>query len=73
MTAQVVFLNTFYYPSEKEQVRLDFIQNQLELYHAELAFLSRDLNDFQKFLLKERSHNALRKEWRMIAKEVNES
>jgi hypothetical protein len=64
-TGQVVFLNTLYYPTHEEFLRLEYIQEQMELYHAELALQSRELNDYQKFVFKQSSHNNIRKSWRL--------
>jgi hypothetical protein len=66
MTAQVVFISNFYYPTEIERVRLEWLQEQMDLYQAELEMLSRDFTEFQKFVFKETSYNKLRKTWRLI-------
>jgi hypothetical protein len=63
MTAQVIFINTFYYPTEIERARLGTIQESMELYHAEIAYLTRDLNDWQRYIFKQSSHNNIRKTW----------
>lgn len=67
MTARVIFLNHAYYPTPEEMNRLDFIQEQLELYHAELYFLSRDWDQYKQIVFKESSHQNVRKSWRLLS------
>jgi len=66
MTAQVVFLNQPFSPSEEEKRRLENLQKQLQIYHAEIAYVSREYNDFQKFIYKEQSHHTIRRSWKLI-------
>jgi hypothetical protein len=69
VTAQVLFLNTLYWPSEEEQDRLDWIQEELELYQAELAYKTKEMNEFQRFITKEASHHRTRACWVLIKTE----
>lgn len=62
----VLFFPSTYCPPEEVKKALNFYQEQLTLYHAELAFKSRDFTKFQKFIFKEQSHNRVRKIWRLI-------
>jgi hypothetical protein len=66
MTAQVIFLSNFYYPDEQKRAELEFYQEQMDLYQAELEMLSRDFNEFQKYVFKQNSHNNIRRSWRLI-------
>jgi hypothetical protein len=65
MTAQVIFLNTMYFPDMEEMKRLDAIQEKLELAHAELAYATRNYSSFDKYLSKQRYHNGFRSKWRI--------
>ncbi len=65
MTAQVIFIGK-YLPNEEEMKRREFIQEQLTLYHAELAFKMREFTRFQQVVFKEQSHNNVRKTWELI-------
>ena len=69
MTARVMFINTLYYPGPEERARLDFIQEQLELYHAELAFVTRSWESYKGKVYKESSHQNIRKKWFLISNE----
>ena len=66
MTAQVIFLNTLYAPSDTENKRLENLQKELQIYHAEIAYISREWNNFQKFIYKEQSHHTIRRSWKLI-------
>lgn len=66
MTAQVIFLNTFYYPDEEEQFRLDELQDMMEIYQAEIEYNARDFNEFQKWIYREKSHHNLRRKLKLI-------
>lgn len=66
MSAQIIYLNQLYWPDPEEQKRLDWLQGQFELYHAEMDYLSRDLNPFQQKIFKESSHNNIRKQWKLL-------
>ena len=65
MTAQVLFLNTFYYPSREEEARLRALQEVLTNAHIELKFATRDLPKFEQYLSKQRYHNGFRSKWRI--------
>lgn len=62
---QLIFLNTGYNPGSEERKRLEFYQEQLTLYHAELAYKSKGLSKGEMYLFKERSHNLVRDAWRL--------
>jgi hypothetical protein len=66
MTAQVIFLNQFYYPTEIERARLDQIQERMELYQAELDYLTRDFSPFNRYIFKQSSYNNIRQTWVLI-------
>lgn len=72
MTAQVIFLSNFYYPSEEERAKLEFFQEQMTLYQAELEMLSRDFNEYQKYVFKQNSHNNIRRSWRLILRDSDQ-
>lgn len=63
---QVIYLNTLYYPPFDEVLRLDFYQNELEKYHAELAYKSREMTAFDKALYKQKSHKNVQKTWQLL-------
>ena len=65
MTAQVIFLNTNYFPDQEEMRRLDQIQEKLEIAHAELAYATRNYAKFDKYLAKQRYHNGFRSKWKI--------
>lgn len=69
MTAQVLFMNSFYVPDDETRKKLEFYQEQLSLYHCEVAFKSREMSAGEKYLFKETSHNNVRKSWRLILSE----
>lgn len=71
MTAQVIFLSTDYYPDEKELKRLDFYQEQFDLYHAQMAYEIKEqkLNQWQTLIYKERSHGKIRAMWKVLKTE----
>lgn len=56
----VLFINTFYYPSHEEFVRLANLQTVLTLAHAELSYNLRNATDYQKSLSKMRYHEGFR-------------
>lgn len=67
MSAQVIFFPLKHQPNREDQRRLAFIQEQLELYHAELAYKSKGLNQFNTFLFKQSSHQKVRDSWKVLA------
>jgi len=66
MTAQVIFLNRFYWPNQEEQARLDFLQESFRLYQAELAMMERGFTPYQRFIFRETSHNKIRASWYLV-------
>jgi hypothetical protein len=60
MTAQVIFLNTMYFPDEEEQHELDKMQELLTFCHAQFEFECRTLSDAEKWIRKERVHRKAR-------------
>lgn len=66
MTAQVIYLNTNYFPDWYELQELDRIQYELELYRAELAYLTRDLAPEKARIFIENSHRNLRKNMNIV-------
>ena len=66
MTAQVIFINTFYYPDEEERRRLKKLQDALEIFQAEIEYQSMNFTDFQKFIFKEASHNNMKQKWVLV-------
>lgn len=66
MTAQVIWIHKDYYPDWQTRHKLEWIQEQLTYYHAEIAYQSRHLDDNQKRLYKEQSHQNLRKEIHIV-------
>jgi hypothetical protein len=62
----VSFLSTLYFPDEDTRRRLEFYQEQFDLFRAELAFRTRDLPPYQMKLQKEISHNNIRDTWKVI-------
>lgn len=66
MTAKVIYLPYKFSPDFETIQKLDFIQEQLELYHAELAFKTRDFSPGNRLLFKQASHKAVRATWELI-------
>lgn len=66
MTAQVIYLNTGYFPDWYQLQELDRIQYELELYRAELAYLSRDFEPEKVRIFMENSHKKLRKNMNIV-------
>lgn len=66
MSAQVIFLPLKFIPTHEEYVKLDEAQRDIELWQAELAYLSRDFTEFSKFIFKENAHNSTREKWLLI-------
>lgn len=65
MSAQVIFFPLTFTPDMETQNKLIFIQEQLTLYHAELAFKMKNLSRGEAYLFKERSHNNVRDTWKI--------
>jgi hypothetical protein len=61
MTAQVIFLNSGYFPDREEAERLETIQEQLTLFHAEFAFAVRDKCPVMAKIRKKEAHLIVRK------------
>ena len=66
MTAQVIFINTFYYPDVEERRKLDLMQDKLYFTLVELAFQTKDLSAYQKAVTKMAYHEKFRKKWQLI-------
>ena len=66
MTAQVMFINTLYYPSFEESMRLFNLQQRLELSLTELAFATRSYSDHEKYMSKLRYHNGFRERLKLL-------
>jgi hypothetical protein len=71
MSGRVIFFPTTFRPDHETMKTLNYFQKEFELYHAELAYLSRDWDKWQKMIYKERSHNNVRKSWKIIKGEKN--
>jgi hypothetical protein len=65
MTAQVKFITKFEQSFEKLK-ELEEIQLRIEMARAELSYIYRLENDYQKALGKMRFHNAFRDKWELI-------
>lgn len=61
MTAQVIFLTTFYYPDQEEQARLENYQEYLTFCHAEFDYKYSEKGHEFKRALKEQVHKDARK------------
>lgn len=57
----VSFINTFYFPDEEERERLEDLQDELTIIHAELEYSLRDLSGWNKWLQKESFRNKFRR------------
>ena len=60
MTAQVIWLNTFYCPDEEERHELDKMQEFLTYCHAQFEYECRSLSEAEKWIKKERVHKTAR-------------
>lgn len=60
MTAQVIFLNTHYYPDEVEQYELDEMQEFLTYCHNQFEYECRTLSEAEKWLKKQGVHKRAR-------------
>lgn len=66
LLAQVIFLNTFYYPDLEERKRLEKMQDKLHFTLIELNFITRDESPYQKTIVKISYHEKFRKKWVVI-------
>jgi hypothetical protein len=66
MSAQVKFFPIKFSQNDDELKRLSKLQEEIELYHAEIAYQSHGLSFFQKVIFKESSHNNVRRNIRLI-------
>jgi len=64
--AQVIFLNTFYYPDLEERRRLEKMQDKLHFTLIELSFITKDETPYQKAIVKISYHEKFRKKWVVI-------
>lgn len=64
--AQVIFLNTFYYPDLEERRRLEKMQDKLHFTLIELSFVTKDETPYQKAIVKISYHEKFRKKWVLI-------
>jgi archaellum biogenesis protein FlaJ (TadC family) len=66
MTAQVIFINTHYYPDIEERRRLQLMQDKLHFTLIELAFQTREESRYQQVITKISYHEKFRKKWKII-------
>lgn len=66
MSEEVLFFPIIYEPDQLTAKRLQYIQNQMEMYHAELAFLTRDYSRIDASLFKENNRAKIRSSWELI-------
>lgn len=64
--AQVIFLNTFYYPDLEERKKLELMQDKLHFTLIELNFVTRNESPYQKAIVKISYHEKFRKKWVLI-------
>lgn len=60
MTAQVIFLNTFFYPDDEEAYELDKMQELLTYCHNQFEYECRAMSAAEKWLKKELVHRRAR-------------
>lgn len=60
MTAQVIYLNQFYYPDEEEAYELDKMQEFLSFCHIQFAYETKGLNPHEQKARKEQVHRKAR-------------
>ena len=63
MTAQVIFLNTNYFPNQEELNRLQKLQDRLNSSRIELLFSCRNYSPGERYLAFQRYHNGFRYRW----------
>jgi hypothetical protein len=63
MTAQVMFLNTNYFPPPEELSRLQKLQDKLTGSRIELSFACRNYSPGERYLAFQRYHNGFRYRW----------
>ena len=68
MKAQVIFLNTMFYPTEDEREELDKMQELLTFCHAQFEYECRMLSDAEKWIRKERVHRKARERMGIVRK-----
>jgi hypothetical protein len=56
----VSFINTFYYPDEKERERLQKIQDEHNMVQAELSYALREVHGYERWIRKEIFHQKFR-------------
>lgn len=62
------FIPTRYIPSEQEKSRLQELQNQLGIIHAELAYIVREDTEYFKWLRKESFRHKFRENIKLVEK-----
>jgi hypothetical protein len=66
MTAQVIFLNTLYWPDQEERARLDNMQEFLTYCHNEYEYSRREVSEEFRKAQKNQVHNEARKRLKII-------
>lgn len=69
MTAQVIFFPVKFSQSEENLRRLKYYQENLEIYHAELAYKTRGWTNWERMIYKTQSHQNIRSTWKLIKSE----
>ena len=64
----VLFINTLYFPTHEELIRLDNIQREIAGWRAELAreWQLKKFTPGEIYLSKERFHNGIRDNWKVF-------
>ena len=57
---RVSFINTFYYPDEKERERLEELQEEHNMVQAELSYALREVHGYERWIRKEIFHQKFR-------------
>ncbi|MEY3182457.1 MAG: hypothetical protein RLZ35_442 [Pseudomonadota bacterium] len=63
MTAQVIFLNTNYFPPPEELSRLQKLQDKLTGSRIELLLATRNYSPGERYLAFQRYHNGFKYRW----------
>lgn len=53
LKVNAAYINTFYYPDESERYRLEKLQDEFNMIHAELSYSLRDCKGYELWFRKE--------------------
>jgi hypothetical protein len=63
---RVIFFPMKFIQTDEILKKLEFYQEQFNLYHAQIQLDSRNMSAGEKWLFKENSHNRVRDNWKLL-------